>query len=232
MRLLDSVLNLVLRPNCPLCDRPLEGQELCVACQRRLDDCRQRHPRDQWRGDLPLFAWGTYSGSLKRAIAALKYENNPQLARPLGHRVAEAWQQSPSLPQSLIVVPIPMHPDKQRQRGFNQAERLARYFCDLTGFPLAAKGLKRVKNTQALFQLTPQQRQQTLQNAIALGPAFQRRPPRRSVLLFDDIHTTGSTTQEALAVLKQSQIAVAGVAVLAKTQGRSPGKTPRTPRRS
>lgn len=218
VRLLDSVLNLVLRPNCPLCDRPLNGHELCLACQRRLDDCRQPNPRQQWRGKLPLFAWGTYSGTLKRAIAALKYENNPQLARLLGHRMAEAWQQLPGLPKSLIVVPIPMHPEKQRQRGFNQAERLARYFCDLTGFPLAAKGLKRVKNTQPLFQLTPQQRQQTLQKAIALGPAFQRRPPRQRVLLLDDIHTTGTTSLEAKAVLNQYQIPVAGVAVLAKTQ--------------
>ncbi|TVR12474.1 MAG: ComF family protein [Phormidium sp. GEM2.Bin31] len=227
VRLLDSVLDLFLRSNCPLCDRPLQGDELCLACQRRLQDCRQPKRFQQWQGTPPLFAWGTYQGSLKRAIAALKYENQPQLARPLGHLMGDAWRQSPGLPKSLVVVPIPMHPEKQRQRGFNQAERLARYFCHLTGFPLAEKGLKRVKNTEALFSLTPQQRQQTLRRAIALGESFQRRPPRHPVLLFDDIYTTGTTTGEAIALLRQHQIPVAGVAVLAKTQGPSgPGSAP------
>ena len=180
MRLLNSVLDLFLRSNCPLCDRPLQGDELCLACQRRLNDCQQPKSVQQWQGTPPLFAWGIYQGDLKRAIAALKYENQPQLARPLGYRMGETWQQSPGLPKSLVVVPIPMHPEKQRQRGFNQAECLARYFCHLTGFSLAPKGLKRVKNTQALYGLTPQQRQQTLQRAIALGESFQRRPPSPS----------------------------------------------------
>lgn len=221
MRLLHPLLDLFLRPNCPLCDRPVTTDELCTSCQRRLKECQQRNPYREWRSPLPVFAWGTYSGTLKRAIAALKYENTPQLARPLGYAMAEAWQPQKLSQKRPIVVPIPMHPAKQRQRGFNQAERLAEHFCQMTRLPLQAQGLQRVRNTQALFELNPQQRQQTLKNAIALGKPFQRRPPQHPVLLFDDIYTTGSTVREAIRILHQHRIAVCGVAVLARPPART-----------
>ncbi|MGC9502533.1 ComF family protein [Baaleninema sp.] len=219
MRLLDRILDLFLHPNCPLCDRPAEG-ELCPACSRQLQRCRRSHPQQLWRGDVPVFAWGNYSGTLKRAIAALKYENHPQLARPLGHDIGRAWLKTPPVRERrLTVVPVPMHPDKQRQRGFNQAELLAKHFCEIARFPLQSHGLTRVKNTQALFDLNPEQRRQTLNEAIALGKAFHRRKPKHPVLLFDDIYTTGTTVREATRALKNARIPVIGVAVLAKAGG-------------
>ncbi|MBP0001223.1 MAG: ComF family protein [Cyanobacteria bacterium SID2] len=213
-RFLARFLDLFLRPNCPLCDRPAED-EFCSACWHQLNRTRLKNPHQFWRGDLPVFAWGRYEGTLKRSIAALKYEGRPQLARPLGHAVGRAWSASPPLKsRRFVVVPIPMHSEKQRKRGFNQAELLARHFCEVTRFPLQSRGLTRVRNTKPLFELNREERRQVLENAIDLGEPFRRRPPQHPVLLFDDIYTTGTTVREAFRTLQNCGISVAGVVVL------------------
>jgi ComF family protein len=160
--------------------------------------------------------WGEYGGALKRAISALKYDGNPQLAKPLGGWLAEAWLSFPELAiDNLTVVPIPLHQEKLKERGFNQAELLAESFCELTGLPLQRHGLQRVKNTQALFALTPQQRQAEMKNALSLGKDFRRRLPRDRVLLVDDIYTSGTTVKSAIKILEHSGISVYGTVALA-----------------
>lgn len=217
-QVVKGFLNVFLKPNCPLCDRPTD-EILCKACDRQLQRQKFTNPRQFWTEKPPLLPWGSYGGTLKRAIAAMKYENHPQLATPLGHALAETWLNSPiPAPPKLTVVPIPMHPEKQKKRGFNQAELLAKSFCDLTGYRLEAGGLERMRDTEALFGLSPSQREKTLANAINLGVAFRRRPPANPVLLIDDIYTTGTTCREAAKVLQKHGIKLYGIAAIATTK--------------
>ena len=213
--LVKSLLNLFLKSNCPLCQRSAAG-EFCGYCHKQLQRCQLADPGRFWDSQQRVFVWGEYGGSLKRAIAALKYEGNPQLAKPLGGWLAESWLSFPELAiDNLTVVPIPMHKEKVKERGFNQAELLAESFCELTGLPLQRHGLERVKNTQALFALTPQQRQAEMKNALSLGKDFRRRLPRDRVLLVDDIYTSGTTVKSAIQILKDSGISVYGTVALA-----------------
>jgi ComF family protein len=213
--LVKSFLNLFLKSNCPLCQRPATG-EFCLYCHKQLQRCQLTDPGRFWHSEQRVFVWGEYGGALKRAIAALKYDGNPQLAKPLGGWLAEAWLSFPELAiDNLTVVPIPLHQEKLKERGFNQAELLAESFCELTGLPLQRHGLERVKNTQALFALTPVQRQAEMKNALSLGKDFRRRLPRDRVLLVDDIYTSGTTVKSAIQILKQSGISVYGTVALA-----------------
>ena len=213
--LVKSFLNLFLKSNCPLCQRPAAG-EFCPYCHKQLQRCQLSDPGRFWHSQQRVFVWGEYGGALKRAIAALKYDGNPQLAKPLGGWLAEAWLSFPELAiDNLTVVPIPLHQEKLKERGFNQAELLAESFCELTGLPLQRHGLERVKNTQALFALTPQQRQAEMKNALSLGKDFRRRLPRDRVLLVDDIYTSGTTVKSAIQILKLSGISVYGTVALA-----------------
>lgn len=213
--LVKSFLNLFLKSNCPLCQRPAAG-EFCPYCHKQLQRCQLTDPGRFWHSQQRVFVWGEYGGALKRAIAALKYDGNPQLAKPLGGWLAEAWLSFPELAiDNLTVVPIPLHQEKLKERGFNQAELLAESFCELTGLPLQRHGLERVKNTQALFALTPQQRQAEMRNALSLGKDFRRRLPRDGVLLVDDIYTSGTTVKSAIQILKLSGISVYGTVALA-----------------
>lgn len=213
--LVKSFLNLFLKSNCPLCQRPAVT-EFCPYCHKQLQRCQLTDPGRFWHSEQRVFVWGEYGGALKRAIAALKYDGNPQLAKPLGGWLAEAWLSFPELAiDNLTVVPIPLHKEKLKERGFNQAELLAESFCELTGLPLQRHGLDRVKNTQALFALTPQQRQAEMKNALSLGKDFRRRLPRDRVLLVDDIYTSGTTVKSAIQILEQSGISVYGTVALA-----------------
>lgn len=213
-----SLLDMVLRVPCPLCDRAAQ-QGFCANCARQIQRCQLPNPLGHWRDELPLFAWGHYGGTLKRAIAALKYENHPELAMPLGQWAGEAWRESGLKTSRLVVIPIPMYREKQQQRGFNQAELLARGFCQMTRLPLKVDGLVRVRSTEAQFGLSSRDRQKNLEGAIQVLPAAQTTLRGKQVLLFDDIYTTGATARSAAMALRQSGIKVFGmVAIAAPTQ--------------
>jgi ComF family protein len=212
-RSLKSWLDIFLESKCPLCERSTSGV-MCPTCQRQLQQCQLAQPHQPV--SLPVLAWGKYDGALKRAIASLKYENHPELARPLGQWLAQSWLGA-KLPikNSITVVPIPMHPDKIAQRGFNQAELIAQSFCETTGLPLKRHGLARIQATEAQFSLSPQAREQNLEGAFALGKDFLRQRPAGIVLLLDDIYTTGATVRSAAQVLRRQQISVWGVGAVA-----------------
>ncbi|MEL6162711.1 MAG: ComF family protein [Cyanobacteria bacterium J06628_3] len=212
MQIWKSFLNLFLQSNCPLCQRPA-SQEFCEYCHKQLQKCRLSNSNRN-NHDVPVIAWGAYGGAMKRAIAAMKYENHPEIARPLGEWLGEVWLQNYGTEESFVVVPIPMHPAKQKQRGFNQAELIAKSFCQTTGLKLKLHGLQRVRKTEALFGLSPTQRKETLAEAFDIGKDF-RKHPKFPVILIDDIYTTGTTVKSAMETLNKNKIIVSGVAAVA-----------------
>lgn len=223
-RFTKAVLGCLLDEGCLACQRPTPG-DLCRDCDRQLRCCQVSHAPPSNLG-YPLFAWGDYGGMLRQAIALIKYQNCPQLARPLGHWLGQAWlahqsnhphNRSLKLPHP-VVVPIPMYADKQRQRGYNQAERLAEAFCQVTGLPLARRGLVRERNTSPQFELSGAEREANLQQAFRLGTVKGRSP----VLLLDDIYTSGATVRAALQVFQAAAIPVQGVVVLARAGSHPP----------
>ncbi|HEY9612873.1 ComF family protein [Allocoleopsis sp.] len=219
-RFKNGLLALFLKSNCPLCDRPAEG-ECCAACQRQLQRCQLAKPDNFWTGEVPVFIWGNYSGVLKRAIAALKYDNQQHLARPLGHWLAQAWLKSSiATPvKKLTVVPIPLHPLKLKKRGYNQAELIAQNFCDFTGYKHQPLGLERIRETEAQFGLSAQAREQNLADAFRISKSFGKHLPNSPVLLIDDIYTTGATVRAAAQILQKQGIQVYGVAAIATSKG-------------
>lgn len=214
--LLDQGLRVFLESPCPLCQRS-SATEICLTCQQRITACRVT-PNWNTVENLPLFAWGLYGGALKQAIAALKYDNQPHLAQPLGLWMGNAWNRAHPLLTPAIVVPIPMHISKQRERGFNQAALLARSFCQATHLPLKIHGLERLRATEAQFKLSNTERQQNLQDAFCLGRAWSNQQPSQPILLLDDIYTTGATAQAAASIFRASGFQVKGIVVLAKAE--------------
>ncbi|MGQ4646940.1 ComF family protein [Lyngbya aestuarii] len=218
-KLTEGLLSLFLKSQCPLCNRPAQV-ELCEGCQRQLRRCKVDTLSLSWQGKLPVFAWGSYGGVLKRAIAALKYENQPQLARPLGHWLGESWLKSAAAEGAgkLTVVPIPIHPSKLQVRGYNQAELIAQSFCQFTGYKQQPRLLARVRATEAQFGLSVRERQQNLVDAFVVGKSFLGRSPISPVLLVDDIYTSGATVREAAQTLNRQGIGVHGVVAVAMSR--------------
>lgn len=109
----QSLLNIFLKSCCTLCQRST-CQEFCQNCHQQLQRAYLPNPSVFWHEPLPVFAWGSY-GTLKLAIAAMKYKNHPEIARPLGHYLGNTWlSSSPARNTKCTVVPIPLHPNKQK----------------------------------------------------------------------------------------------------------------------
>lgn len=166
----------------------------------------------------PLYVWGDYRGSLKQGLLQLKYDGQAQWATVMGQALANMWLGLATPPLVQGVVPIPLHGDRQAQRGYNQAALIAQRFCAMTGLRLYRYGLLRQKSTTAQFGLSPQARQQNLDHAFRLGPDLRSSHSAPTLLLLDDIFTTGMTMNAALQVLQQAGLRVAALTTVAIAQ--------------
>jgi ComF family protein len=208
----------LLRPRCALCERTA-NDIFCEYCARSLADCRRAKPHSNPLGLPPLSCWGYYEGSLKQSIARLKYDQQIQAAVPFGTWLSELWSLKKTLPlSSYVVVPIPLHRERQQQRGFNQAELIAKSFCQSTGLPLKAHGLVRARPTVAQHGLSAVARQQNLRDAFKIGADLRGLPQTAQVILIDDIFTTGATFKAAVETLHAKGFKTAALMTVAGAQ--------------
>ncbi len=120
-----------------------------------------------------------------------------------------------------MAVPIPLHGDRQQQRGYNQAELIARSFCEVTGMPLQANGLTRTQPTTAQYGLSRLERYQNLSNVFQVGAALQKHPNQKDIVLVDDIFTTGATLKSAANTLQQEGFRVVALLTVAISERRT-----------
>jgi ComF family protein len=168
-------------------------------------------------------AYGGYHGELRSLVHLLKYRGMQPIAGRLGALLAASLEAFVGSGLEMVVVPVPMHPGKQRQRGFNPAELLARAALAETrrrhpqwGLHLETSLLKRVRVTVSQAGLTTHQRRQNLRGAF-----FAPDPTRlagRDVLLVDDIYTTGATARACSRVLINAGARSVRVATVARAQ--------------
>ncbi|MBC8121133.1 MAG: ComF family protein [Gemmatimonadaceae bacterium] len=160
---------------------------------------------------LRVYVWGTYRDRLRRLLELLKYAREPALGDWLGERVGRWWLNRGYPRHGYWVAAVPIHPERRQERGYNQAERIARGFSDRTGLPFY-DCLARARATPALHGLNPEQRQLTLHGAFKLiRPVNQR-----SILLVDDILTTGSTLRACATELERSNCTSVEAVVVAR----------------
>jgi ComF family protein len=187
-------------------DRP---GALCGLCQRSYPPFER------------AVAYGSYDGGLRDLIHLLKYQQvRPAaavLGRMLGNSVAAL---ETSLPDGAIqVVPVPLHPGKQAQRGFNQAELIARVALKQLGrperFQLRTGALVRQRETESQIGLTRHQRRENVRGAFAVIHATPI--AQGNILLVDDVFTTGTTASECARVLRRAGAARVWVATVART---------------
>jgi len=136
---------------------------------------------------------------VREALHAFKFDRKTNLARPLGDLLAEAAHALP--PGQLVdcLVPVPLHPAREAERGFNQSLLLARRLSSRWAVPVADGVLKRVRVTRSQTELSAQDRRANVREAFVL-----HRPhgvAGAHVLLIDDIFTTGATVSECCRIL-------------------------------
>ena len=151
-------------------------------------------------------SYGLYTGNLRKAILHLKFYGREHLANRLGALLQQPFE-ALTAPQKALVAPVPLHPSRNRQRGFNQAELLARGLVrtirrEEGGVQLAADLLSRVRPTLPQVGLSLSARRENVRGVFSV-PEPQR-VRNRTVLLVDDVMTTGATLSACAAALKRS----------------------------
>lgn len=194
-------------PTCRVCGRPNEPEE--TDCRH----CRENAPAGGWAFDTAR-ATAIYEGPLRYAIHKVKYGRSEPLGDALGAFFANRLVADETLVvRPDVVVPVPLHAQRRLRRGFNQAERLAGPVAQLLGVPLLPHGLQRTRRTAAQVGLSSQERRANQAGVFAAtDPAAVA---GRTVLLVDDVFTTGSTCSAAAHALKAAGAARVDVATLA-----------------
>jgi ComF family protein len=153
-------------------------------------------------------AYGSYDGALRDLIHLLKFDQVRPVATVLGRMLADAITGlEPSLPAGVIaMVPVPLFAKKKAQRGFNQADVIARAALKQMGrperFELVARGFGRVRDTGSQIGLSRHQRRKNLRGAFEVTDATA--VIGRSILLIDDVYTTGATASECARILRRA----------------------------
>lgn len=182
---------LVTPPICVQCGRP---QRLEVYSEQLCRQCRE----------TPYYfsearAVGVYEGSLREILAELKYRYRPELGEVLGKLLVEWIKFHRNFQDFKLIIPIPINDQKLKQRGYNQAELLAKPLQRYLGIPQANDIMVREKFTESQNTLCKEERFRNMQGAFRVVGAGSLTGAK--VLLVDDILTTGATASEAARVL-------------------------------
>lgn len=211
MRITEKLVDLFFPPRCPICDEPIPSGEgcvcrkcrsgpvrirgsMCLKCGKPLNDeaeycadCRQR--KHFYKKGVSVFEYGSISDSLYR----FKNSGRQEYARFYAEAIVSAHSDFLRSVAPDMLIPVPIHISKLRQRGYNQAYVLCREISRLTNIPVNDKLIVRQKKTAPLKDLGLSERQNNLNRAFKIGVDDVK---LKTVIIVDDIYTTGSTIDE------------------------------------
>ncbi|PHQ80079.1 MAG: hypothetical protein COB66_05555 [Coxiella sp. (in: Bacteria)] len=192
------MLNLLFTPRCPICQsKTKQPTLLCAHCHTQLP---WQESFEFYKQGISCYAPLTYDNQIKHFIKALKYKHQLRYAALLGNYLAQAIQTHYNDKPQLII-PVPLHKKRLRERGFNQSLELAKVISRSTQIPINKTYFIRKKNTPPQAQCSKSSRKRNIKNAFTL----QQQLPAQHIILLDDVITTGGTVIECFNTLHKKQ---------------------------
>ena len=188
----NRILDIIFPKICLGCGR--EGQYICKNCAIFLSEVNMFEVGPQSR---IISAW-EYEGVVEKAILKIKYDSCHDIINELVKIALEKIELD--LPANTYITYVPMYKKRERRRGFNQAELIANKLGEIINRPVA-KLLEKIKDNRSQIGLNPSERIKNIKNVFAAVPMNEVGP--RSVLLVDDVYTTGATMSECIKVLRK-----------------------------
>lgn len=211
-RLKEMLLDLIYPPRCPICGEiskgvclrcirknPVITQPRCCRCGQPLEDADEEFCKDCEKNEH-VFVKGraafVYQGAVKESIHRMKYENKREYLQSYAAVMGEAFKRDIADWNPDVCIPIPMFWKKQKERGFNQAELLAKLLGGIWNIPVDTEVLQKIRDTSEQKKMSVTKRAGNVRNAFAAKPTSYE-----TVVLVDDVYTTGNTIDAAAAEL-------------------------------
>lgn len=227
-RVADAILNLLFPESCFVCATPVFRQQDCGICDACWENALQLRIREPWCASCGLpfqsfipgethlcsecilrpppysgaRSFGYYSAELSRIIQYLKFQHRRNLAGLLAPLLASTFFDCWERTELDIIVPVPLHPKRRRERGFNQAVLLGHGLARLIAVPFSEHALRRIRHTAPQVGLTDPERLRNVRRAFQC--CDRQAVAGRRVLLIDDVMTTGATVASAAEALLES----------------------------
>jgi ComF family protein len=204
--ILDWLGDLLSPPRCAACSAALaDGRAVfCVPCAASVEACDD--------ASEPI-AFAEYGGAVARAIQRFKYEDSPELARPLGALMCRACRRFEI--DAEAIMPVPLHARRLAWRGYNQSALLGRHVARMLGAPLVTRALERAVDTAPQAELARGARRANVEGAFRV--TRRALVDGRSIALVDDVSTTGATLRACRATLVAAGARRVTSVVLART---------------
>lgn len=185
---------------CSKCGKPIESayEQLsdyrfkCKECQESFHYFRKHK------------SYALYEGSMKASLMKLKYKGDAYQSVQMGIYLAKVLKDGNFESEYDYIVPVPIHPIRKWQRGYNQSELITNELLEAIKLNVPTNLLKRVKHTKKLKAIGREERKLILKDVFELDRKYQNRLKGKKILLIDDIYTTGSTLNACAKVLYES----------------------------
>lgn len=224
--ILSDLLNLFFPRLCLLCQTPLVAgeEQICLRCLRdlpltRFNSIENNPVTHLFAGKLPFryataYLYFEKEGHVQKLIHSLKYHDNRELGYQLGRMAALYYLPSGLFDTVNQLLPVPLHPRRLRQRGYNQAEWIARGISSVTGTPINTTAVARIRQTETQTNKQVFERWQNVQHIFETTDTTGLQG--QHMLLIDDVITTGSTLEACAQVVlsaPDTQVSLFGVAL-------------------
>ncbi|MBR3622256.1 MAG: ComF family protein [Selenomonadaceae bacterium] len=197
MSLIESLLNLLFPPKCPVCKAIVEHKgDFCENCLKKLS--KVRFLKTMSKDVRQIVSVAPYEGGVRELIIDIKFNKRKEKASSARNLLNEYDSAIPAYPKGIQAVYVPISKKRLRERGFNQVELIFKDWLKMRNIEVLG-ALVRIKDTKPQFKLSPKERKANIDGAFeVLGDARGK-----DILLLDDIFTTGATVYECAKTLKE-----------------------------
>ena len=200
LKKLESLLDWIYKKKCYFCKSSKEAVRMCSQCYEQMDYLPIAINRTI--DGINIYCAGIYSKNLQKLIRGLKYHNQKDLAYYLAKFMAEYFYQITNK-KDFEIIPVPIFPKREKKRKYNHMNLVGQEFSRITSNTLNTELITRIKDTKPQYKLKREERIKNLSNAFKVDISKYN---GKTLLIIDDICTTGSTFEEIIKELKRNGI--------------------------
>lgn len=202
INILEKLLDLIYRKKCYFCKSSKHSVKMCPKCYSKLEF--NDFNANRIIEGIDVYCAGLYNKELQKLIRGLKYHKQKDLAYFQAKFMYEYFKNIDILQnKEFLIIAVPQHEKRIKKRKYNHMELICKEFSKLSGFEYNFNLIKRIKDTKPQYRLSRKQRLENLSEAFELKKEYYN---GKTLLVLDDICTTGSTFEEIIKEIKKNDI--------------------------